>query len=162
MNSKGVERFRFLASWNPNITVCVATNMMLKRTNFQGMLFDRWLSGAIVLNFSQVRCLPDPVTHRAVVFVRGVIALYGGTPPPTHGLYHFMAQSISLQLDLKPYLETERGFDLVRWADEGLDNISAIKLSKITAAFLKNAPKTLMVPDFNMILVYKEWLVNFL
>ena len=142
---KGAERFRFLSSWNPNLPICVATYMMLEPTNFRGMPFDRWLSGAILLVNAHVGC-PDPVTHSAVGFVAGVIALYGGTAPPkTHGLYHLMAQMISLRLDLKPLLETDAEFDLVRWADEGLDNISAAKLSKITAPFLKKAPKTFMI-----------------
>ena len=58
---------------------------------------------------------------------------------------HLMTQMISLRLDLKPLLETDAEFDLVRWAEEGLDNISAAKLSKITALFLKKAPKTFRI-----------------
>ena len=47
-------------------------------------------------------------------------------------------------MDVQPLVEE---FDLVRWAEEGLDNISVVKLGKITSAFLKSAPKTLMLPD---------------
>ena len=87
----------------------------------------------------------NPIVNSAMDFVLEVQTLYGGTSPPkTHGLYHFMARMISLRVDVKPL---EEDFDLLGWAENGLDHINVTKFGKFTSCFVKNAPKTLILPD---------------
>ena len=45
---------------------------------------------------------------------------------------------ICLRMDIQ-LLEEE--FDLVQWAEEGLDNISVVNLGKVISTFLKTAPE---------------------
>ena len=73
----------------------------------------------------------------ALNFVNDINTLYGSSPPKTHGLYNYMARLISVRMGVT----IVEDFDLLGWAENGLNEINAIKLDQAHRIFLKNAPK---------------------
>ena len=75
--------------------------------------------------------IENPITDTALKFVNDIHALYGGSPPKTHGLYNYMARMVSVRMGVT----IEEDFDLLGWAENGLNEINVLKLDQATNIF---------------------------
>ena len=68
----------------------------------------------------------NPVAMSAMNFVNEINTLYGSSPPKTHGLYNYMARLISVRMGVT----IVEDFDLLGWAENGLNEINVLKLDQ--------------------------------
>ena len=128
--------FRFLSNWAPHLPITTAVNMVQETPNLQGQSFERFYAGAQYLITADV-VIDNPIAMSALNLVNDIHALYGASPPKTHGLYNYMARMVSVRMGVT----IDEDFDLLGWAENGLNEINVLKFDQAHRIFLKNAPK---------------------